>query len=168
MGSRAAVSTLAYKLSSFCDENSLDKGPKRPQICTVSRDFARVAKSGLKLPFESSHLDFPAENAEKTWKLVALDSLSSFSGRTFQTFLEFSRERPFWPLWKANGVPKLKQGNAPGTFLQTPAPALASHGCKIFISTGLGLGTLKTERAQLLPAPALNKNRSTILKCPHL
>ena len=37
----------------------LERGPKRPQKCTIVDDCARIAESGLKPPFESPHLDFP-------------------------------------------------------------------------------------------------------------
>ena len=37
----------------------LKKGPKRPQKCTIVDDCVQIAKSGLKPPFESPHLDFP-------------------------------------------------------------------------------------------------------------
>ena len=36
----------------------LEKGPKRPQKCTIVDDCAQIAESGLKPPFESPHLDF--------------------------------------------------------------------------------------------------------------
>ena len=48
------------RLSSFCDEKfPLERGPKRPQKCTIVDDCAQIAESGLKPPFESPHLDFP-------------------------------------------------------------------------------------------------------------
>ena len=37
----------------------LERGPKRPQKCTIVDDCAQIAESGLKPPFESPHLDFP-------------------------------------------------------------------------------------------------------------
>ena len=36
-----------------------ERGPKRPQKCTIVDDCAQIAESGLKPPFESPHLDFP-------------------------------------------------------------------------------------------------------------
>ena len=36
-----------------------ERGPKRPQKCTIVHDCAQIAESGLKPPFESPHLDFP-------------------------------------------------------------------------------------------------------------
>ena len=57
------LSTIVHdclQLSSFCDESSaLERGPKRPQNCTIVDDCAQIADSGLKPPFESPHLDFP-------------------------------------------------------------------------------------------------------------
>ena len=56
------VSTIVHdclRLSSFCDESSLERGPKRPQKCAIVDDSAQIAESGLKPPFESPHLDFP-------------------------------------------------------------------------------------------------------------
>ena len=51
---------LPIQLSSFCDEKfSLAKGPKRPQMCRIEDNCARVAESGLKPPFESPRLNFP-------------------------------------------------------------------------------------------------------------
>ena len=50
---------LLEKSSSFCDENFLHKGPKRPRMCTPADDCARAAENDLKPPFKSSHLDFP-------------------------------------------------------------------------------------------------------------
>ena len=45
------------QLSSFCDKESLYK---RPQMCcTIEDDYAQIAESGLKPPFERPHLDFP-------------------------------------------------------------------------------------------------------------
>ena len=38
---------------------SSERGPKRPQKCTIVDDCAQIAESGLKPPFESPHLDFP-------------------------------------------------------------------------------------------------------------
>ena len=32
---------------------------QRPQMCTIVDDYAQIAESGLKPPFESPHLDFP-------------------------------------------------------------------------------------------------------------
>ena len=56
---------------------------------------------------------------------------------------------------------ELESGNAPGAFLQNPAPALdkipGPIGVRFLSSVGLQFGTL-TKRAQLLPAPALDKN----------
>ena len=37
----------------------LERGPKRPQKCTIVDDFVQTAESGLKPPFESPHVDFP-------------------------------------------------------------------------------------------------------------
>ena len=37
----------------------LERGPKRPQKCTIVDDCAQTAERGLKPPFESLHLDFP-------------------------------------------------------------------------------------------------------------
>ena len=36
----------------------LERGPKRPQKCTIVDDCAQIVESGLKPPFESPHLDF--------------------------------------------------------------------------------------------------------------
>ena len=36
-----------------------ERGPKRPQKCTIVDDCAQIAESGLKPPLESPHLDFP-------------------------------------------------------------------------------------------------------------
>ena len=41
------------------------KGPKGPQKCTIVDDCAQIAESGLKPPFESPHLDFPAKKKKK-------------------------------------------------------------------------------------------------------
>ena len=58
---------------------------------------------------------------------------------------------------------ELEPGNAPGAFLQTTAPVLDKHfgpmGARFLSSTGLQFATL-IESAQLLLAPALDKNRS--------
>ena len=60
---------------------------------------------------------------------------------------------------------ELESGNAPGAFLQTSAPVLdkisGPMGAQFLSSTGLQFATL-IERAQLLPAPALDKNRPPI------
>ena len=37
----------------------LERGPKRPQKCTIMDDCARMAGCGRRPPFESPHLDFP-------------------------------------------------------------------------------------------------------------
>ena len=37
------------------------KGPKRPQMCTIADDCARLAESGLRPLFESPHLNFPMQ-----------------------------------------------------------------------------------------------------------
>ena len=37
----------------------LERGPERPQKCTIVDDCTQIAESGLKPPFESPHLDFP-------------------------------------------------------------------------------------------------------------
>ena len=55
------LSTIVHdclQLSSFCDENSFYK---RPRKCTIAHDCAQIAGSGLKHPFESPHLDFPKQ-----------------------------------------------------------------------------------------------------------
>ena len=36
-----------------------ERGPKRPQKCTIVNDCAQIAESGLQPPFESPDLDFP-------------------------------------------------------------------------------------------------------------
>ena len=57
------LSTIVHdclRLSSFCDESPPQKGAsKKPQKCTIVDDCAQIAKSVLKPPFESPHLDFP-------------------------------------------------------------------------------------------------------------
>ena len=62
-GGLSHLSTIVHdcqRLSSFCDESfPYERGPKRPQKCTIVDDCAQIAESGLKPPFESPHLDFP-------------------------------------------------------------------------------------------------------------
>ena len=43
-----------------------ERGPKRPQKCTIVHDCAQIAESGLKPPFESPHLDFPEPGGFQT------------------------------------------------------------------------------------------------------
>ena len=52
----SAIVHDCLQLPSFCDENSLYK---RPRKCIIAHDYAQIAGSGLKPPFESPHLDFP-------------------------------------------------------------------------------------------------------------
>ena len=48
---------------------SLERGPKRPQKCTIVDDCVQIAESGLKPPFESPHLDFPEFSAFSNLKV---------------------------------------------------------------------------------------------------
>ena len=63
---------------------------------------------------------------------------------------------------------ELESGNAPGAFLQTPAPVLdkisGPMGARLLYSAGLQFANL-IERAQLLPIPALDQNRSPVCAC---
>ena len=42
------VSTIAYNCHHFATKIQITEGPKRPQICTIADDSARVAENGLK------------------------------------------------------------------------------------------------------------------------
>ena len=85
----------------------LERGPKRPQKCTIVDDCAQIAESGLKLPFESPHLDFPeecrfcrissgfvvdlSETASWTTFLGPLSRKSLFAHADFESLLPFVR-----------------------------------------------------------------------------
>ena len=59
LGYLSSIVHDCLQLYTFSDKNSFKKESKWPRKCTIARDCARVAESGLKPPFESPQLDFP-------------------------------------------------------------------------------------------------------------
>ena len=67
------LSRIACNCDHFAAKTSFTKGPKRPQMCTIAGDYARVPECGLKPAFESPHVDFPKKHKPcDSWVQCAL------------------------------------------------------------------------------------------------
>ena len=73
-----------------------ERGPKRPQKCTIVHDCAQIAESGLKPPFESPHLDFPDTNVHQIWAFgIGPDPMSPETREPPKTLQKQGESDPF-------------------------------------------------------------------------